>query len=54
MKNYSKMMLVALSVATLVSCADDKFAEYMTEKPESIAQYEYLQCLRCIKDVYRS
>mgnify|MGYP002694552836 FL=1 len=49
MKNYSKMMLVALSVATLVSCADGKFAEYMTEKPESIAQYEYLNAYDALK-----
>ena len=32
-----------------VSCADDKFVDFKTEKPESIAQYEYLNAYDVLK-----
>lgn len=31
------------------SCADDKFVDFKTEKPESIAQYEYLNAYDALK-----
>ena len=31
------------------SCADDKFVDFKTEKPESIAQYEYLHAYDALK-----
>ena len=31
------------------SCADDKFVDFKTEKPESIAQYEYLKAYDALK-----
>ncbi len=42
-------MLVALLGAATVSCADDKLVDYKTEKPESIARYEYLNAYDALK-----
>ena len=36
---YSLSLGLLLSLA---SCADDQIVDFKTEKPESIAQYEYL------------
>lgn len=48
MKNSIKYIgLVLLFV--LASCADDKFVEFKTDKPESIAQYEYLNAYDALK-----
>ena len=38
---YSLSLGLLLSLA---SCADDQIVDFKTEKPESIAQYEYLNC----------
>lgn len=43
---YSLSLGLLLSLA---SCADDKFAEFKTEKPENIAQYEYLNAYDALK-----
>lgn len=46
MKNkYFGLALLFISA----SCADDKFVDFKTEKPESIAQYEYLNAYDALK-----
>lgn len=42
MKHINRLLLMATASAILTSCADDKFASYQTEKPQNLAQYEYL------------
>lgn len=42
MKHYNKNLLFALIAVLAVSCSDAPFAEYKTEKPESLKKYEYL------------
>ena len=49
MKNsINKYFGLALLFIT-ASCADDKFVDFKTEKPESIAQYEYLNAYDALK-----
>ena len=43
---YSLSLGLLLSLA---SCADDQFVDFKTEKPESIAQYEYLNAYDALK-----
>ncbi|MCI1647683.1 MAG: endo-1,4-beta-xylanase [Bacteroides sp.] len=49
MKNNRKIVLVILSILVLAACADDKFAKYVTEKPQNLAQYEYLNTYDALK-----
>lgn len=42
MKYYNRILLLAMVVGITVSCADALFADYKTEKPESLKKYEYL------------
>ena len=44
-KKYFGLALLFISA----SCADDKFVDFKTEKPESIAQYEYLNAYDALK-----
>ena len=43
---YSLSLGLLLSLA---SCADDQIVDFKTEKPESIAQYEYLNAYDALK-----
>ncbi len=43
---YSLFLGLLLSLA---ACADDKFVDFKTDKPESIAQYEYLNAYDALK-----
>lgn len=49
MKNYIGIILAALAMFAMAACADEQFAEYKTEKPENIAQYEYLNAYDALK-----
>ncbi|NDV57112.1 endo-1,4-beta-xylanase [Bacteroides sp. 519] len=49
MKNYIGKILLAWAIFALAACADDNFVEYKTDKPESIAQYEYLNAYDALK-----
>ena len=41
---------IGLALLTaFASCADDKFADFQTEKPESLTQYEYLNAYDNLK-----
>lgn len=42
MKYYNRILLLAMVAGITVSCADALFADYKTEKPESLKKYEYL------------
>ena len=42
MKYINKFWLVVIALSTLVSCVDNGLLDYVVEKPESIAQLEYL------------
>lgn len=42
MKYYSRILLLVMVAGVIVSCADAAFADYKTEKPESLKKYEYL------------
>lgn len=46
--NINKYFGLALLFIS-ASCADDKFVDFKTEKPESIAQYEYLNAYDALK-----
>lgn len=49
MKYISRLLLMAMAPAIITSCADDKFANYLNEKPQNIAQYEYLNAYDALK-----
>lgn len=49
MKYISRLLLMAMAPAIIASCADDKFANYLNEKPQNIAQYEYLNAYDALK-----
>lgn len=49
MKHINKLFLTALSVAAFCSCADDNLVDYKIDKPEDIAQYEYLKDYDALK-----
>lgn len=49
MKNNKYKYLGLSCLVLFSSCADDKFAEFKTEKPASIAQYEYLNTYDALK-----
>lgn len=42
MKYYNIILLLAIAAGITVSCADAPFADFKTEKPESLKKYEYL------------
>lgn len=42
MKYYNQILQLIIAAGITVSCADAPFAEYKTEKPESLKKYEYL------------
>ncbi|MDE6162925.1 MAG: endo-1,4-beta-xylanase, partial [Bacteroides sp.] len=42
MKYYYRILLLAIAAGITVSCADAPFADFKTEKPESLKKYEYL------------
>lgn len=42
MKNYNKLWLSAVALFMMASCAEDSKLDFMVEKPESLAQLEYL------------
>ena len=42
MKQYIKLMVTALASALMVGCADTDIAEFLVNKPSSIAGMEYL------------
>ena len=42
MKYYNIILQLAIAAGITVSCADAPFAEFKTEKPESLKKYEYL------------
>lgn len=47
--NISNGILALSALAAFTACADEKFAEYKTEKPASIAEYEYLDAYAPLK-----
>lgn len=49
MKNSISKYIGLVLLFVLASCADDKFVEFKTDKPESIAQYEYLNAYDALK-----
>lgn len=49
MKNSINKYIGLALLLVSVSCADDKFAEFKTEKPESLIQYEYLNVYDALK-----
>lgn len=49
MKNSISKYVGLVLLFVLASCADDKFVEFKTDKPESIAQYEYLNAYDALK-----
>lgn len=49
MKNSISKYIGLVLLFVLASCADDKFVEFKTDKPESIAQYEYLNVYDALK-----
>lgn len=49
MKNSINKYIGLALLLVSVSCADDKFAEFKTEKPESLIQYEYLNAYDALK-----
>lgn len=49
MKNSISRYVGLVLLFVLVSCADDKFVDFKTDKPESIAQYEYLNAYDALK-----
>lgn len=48
MKYYNRLLLMAATVM-MVSCADIEFADYTVEKPEKLAEYEYLNAYDALK-----
>jgi GH35 family endo-1,4-beta-xylanase len=42
MKHITKILLNAVALAVSVSCIDEYKSDFRTEKPEKVAQYEYL------------
>lgn len=42
MKYYNRILLLVMVAGVTVSCADAPFADFKTEKPESLTKYEYL------------
>lgn len=49
MKHYKKFLSAVLAVGILASCADEFDRNFNAEKPESIAQYEYLSVYDALK-----
>lgn len=49
MKNSISNCLGLALLFVLASCADDKFVDYKTDKPEQIVQYEYLNAYDALK-----
>ena len=41
MKYYNRILLLAMVAGITVSCADALFADYKTEKPESLKTVSY-------------
>lgn len=53
MKTNHKLWLLFLAGASLTGCADQEIDNYFVEKPQSIAQYEYLNAYGNLKDYLR-
>ena len=49
MKLYKNIIILGLPLLTTTSCVDDVMQKYEVEKPESIAQYEYLNSYDVLK-----
>ncbi len=49
MKYYNKLLFAVALPAMLASCADADLVEYTTEKPEKLAEYEYLNAYDALK-----
>lgn len=49
MKLYKNLIILGLPLLTTTSCVDDVMQKYEVEKPESIAQYEYLNSYDVLK-----
>ena len=47
---YYRILFLAAALTGLASCAVDPLKEYETEKPQSIAQYEYLNDYYVLKN----
>ena len=47
---YYRILFLAAALTGLASCAVDPLKEYETEKPQSIAQYEYLNDYDVLKN----
>ena len=49
MKQYMKLLSVLALGLAMGSCVDDAILPYSVEKPENVAQYEYLKDYNVLK-----